>query len=112
MNILQIIVSAVVSALVTITFGLIIKRPLEKRAAAVESRAEADRVEREAMMAGMQAMLRDRLLQGFRFYEEQGYADYDDRSNMMNMYQAYHNLGQNGVMDSMYERFLALPEHR
>jgi len=111
MNILQIVISALISALVTITLGLIIKRPLEKRAEAAERKAEADRVEREAMMAGMQAMLRDRLLQGFRHYEEQGYADYDDRSNMENMYSAYHNLGKNGVMDALYHKFLELPEH-
>ena len=61
-------------------------------------------------MTGVQAMLRDRLLQGYRHYEEKGYADYDDRSNMENMYNAYHNLGKNGVMDSMHDKFLKLPE--
>ena len=68
MNVLQIVISAVISAVVTITLGLIIKRPLEKRADAAEKKAEADRVEREAIMAGMQALLRDRLLQGFRHH--------------------------------------------
>ncbi len=111
MNVLQIAISAVISAVVTIALGLIIKRPLEKRADAAEKKAEADRVEREAIMAGMQALLRDRLLQGFRHHEELGYANYDDRSNMENMYNAYHNLGKNGVMDELYKKFLTLPEH-
>jgi hypothetical protein len=56
-------------------------------------------------------MLRDRLLQGYRHYEEKGYADYTDRSNMKNMYDAYHGLGKNGVMDDMQNKFMMLPEH-
>lgn len=121
MNFVQILVSALTSALVTIILGLIIKRPLEKRAEAAEKRAEEERKrleksaaeeskKQEAVMTGVQAMLRDRLLQGYRHYEEKGYADYDDRSNMENMYNAYHNLGKNGVMDSMHDKFMKLPE--
>jgi hypothetical protein len=108
--------------MVTIILGLIIKRPLERRAEAAERRAEEERkkamkiAEEEskkqaAVMAGVQAMLRDRLLQGYRHYEEKDYADYDERSNMENMYNAYHNLGKNGVMDEMHNKFKQLPEH-
>lgn len=111
MNVLQIVVSAVVSALVTIILGMIIKRPLEKRAEQAERIAEQESKKQEALMAGVQAMLRDRLLQGYRHYEEKGYADYTDRSNMKNMYDAYHGLGKNGVMDDMQNKFMMLPEH-
>ena len=111
MNIIQIVVSALVSALVTIILGMIIKRPLEKRAEAAEKNAEEESRKADAMMVGVQALLRDRLLQGYRHYEEKGYADYDDRSNMENMYSAYHNLGSNGVMDDMHNKFLGLPQH-
>ena len=111
MNILQIVVSAVVSAVVTISLGMILKRPLEKRAEAAEKLAEEKKKEQEAMMSGMQAILRDRLLQAYRHYEDKGFADYDDRSNIENMYSAYHNLGKNGVMDDMHKKFMLLPEH-
>ena len=111
MSVLQILLSAGISALVTIILGIIIKRPLEKRAEAAEKLAEGERVKQDALMIGVQAMLRDRLLQGYRHYEEKGYADYDDRSNMENMYNAYHNLGKNGVMDDMQKKFMQLPEH-
>ena len=111
MNILQIVVSALVSAMVTIILGIIIKRPLEKRAEAAEQLAAEERKKQEAVMTGVQAMLRDRLLQGYRYYESQGFADYDDRSNMENMYNAYHTLGKNGVMDDMQHKFMQLPEH-
>ena len=111
MNVLSIIVSALISAMVTIILGFIIKRPLERRAEQAEKFAKEERKKQEAVMAGVQAMLRDRLLQGYRHYEEIGYADYDDRSNIENMYTAYHNLGKNGVMDDMNKKFLMLPEH-
>ena len=122
MNIVQILVSAGISALVTIILGLIIKRPLERRADAAEKRAEQERMKaekmaeeeskkQEAVMKGVQAMLRDRLLQGYRHYEQKGFADYDDRKNMENMYSAYHGLGENGVMDGMQKKFNELPQH-
>jgi hypothetical protein len=111
MNILQIVISALVSAMVTIILGVIIKRPLERRADYAEQMAADERKKQEAVMIGIQAMLRDRLLEGFRHYDDQGYAEYDDRSNIDNMYHAYHNLGKNGVMDKMYEKFMQLPEH-
>ena len=60
-----------------------------------------------AMKLAVQAMLRDRLLQGYKYYEQLGYADYDDRKNMENMYSAYHGLGENGVMDDMQKKFSA-----
>lgn len=112
MNVLQIVVSALISAMVTIILGMIIKRPLEKRADVAEKIAEEERVRQAAVMTGVQAMLRDRLLQGYRHYEEKGFANYDDRSNMENMYNAYHNLGKNGVMDDMHNKFLTLPQHK
>lgn len=111
MNVWQILVSAAISALVTIILGIIIKRPLEKRAEAAERIAADERKKQEAIMSGVQAILRDRLLQGFRYHEQQGFADYNDRSNIENIYNAYHNLGQNGVMDDMYNKFLKLPLH-
>ena len=62
-----------------------------------------------AVKKGVQALLRDRLIQGYKYYRGQGWADEDDRSNMENVYQQYHALGANGVMDNLRDRFLALP---
>ena len=66
-------------------------------------------VQIRAVKKGVQALLRDRLIQGYKFYRAQGWADEDDRSNMENMYQQYHALGANGVMDNLRGRFLDLP---
>lgn len=63
----------------------------------------------KAIKEGLQAILRDRLLQAYKHYEEKGYAEPDDRDNWENMYQQYHTLGANGVMDDIRTKFLALP---
>jgi hypothetical protein len=60
-------------------------------------------------MLGVQAFLRDRLLQGYRHYIAKGWADYDDRENMENIYKQYHALGANGIMDDLRAQFRNLP---
>ena len=62
-----------------------------------------------AVKRGVQALLRDRLMAGYKFYRAQGFADEDDRSNLENVYIQYHALGANGVMDDLREKFLSLP---
>lgn len=64
-----------------------------------------------AIKRGVQALLRDRLTQGYKYHEKVGWADIDDRNNLENIYVQYHNLGQNGVMDDLRSKFLALPTH-
>ena len=66
-------------------------------------------VQIRAVKRGVQALLRDRLMAGYKFYRAQGYADEDDRANLENVYVQYHSLGANGVMDELRARFLALP---
>ena len=66
-------------------------------------------VQTKAIKKGVQALLRDRLIQGYKFYAAQGWANIDDRSNLENVYIQYHNLGANGVMDDLRGKFLALP---
>lgn len=66
-------------------------------------------VQIKSVKKGVQALLRDRLIQGYKYYRQQGWADEDDRANLENVYVQYHNLGANGVMDNLRGRFLALP---
>ena len=69
-------------------------------------------LQNRAIMMGLQAILRDRLLQGYRFFFVRGWADYDDRENLENIWHQYHALGANGIMDGYRARFLALPVSR
>lgn len=62
-----------------------------------------------ALELGVQAMLRDRIYQLYRYCNEKGYASLAERENFENMYQQYHNLGANGVMDDYHKKFFELP---
>ena len=66
-------------------------------------------VQTRAIKRGVQALLRDRLLQGYRYFRQQGYADENERANLENVYVQYHALGANGVMDDLRAKFLSLP---
>lgn len=62
-----------------------------------------------AQSIGLQAVLKDLLKIRYLEWIEKGYAPMDARDDLERMYQAYHGLGANGVMDSLREQFLALP---
>lgn len=76
---------------------------------AIKKKTEALERQNAATQLGVQALLRDRLLQAFKYYIGQGYADYDDRNNVLNMYTQYEALGPNKVMENLYEKFESLP---
>lgn len=57
----------------------------------------------------LQALLRDRLRYQYCKYVKRGWMDIDDKNNYVNMYERYHALGENGVMDRMYDEILQLP---
>lgn len=76
---------------------------------AIKKKTEALERQNTATQLGVQALLRDRLLQAFKYYIGQGYADYDDRNNVLNMYTQYEALGPNKVMENLYEKFESLP---
>lgn len=84
----------------------------QKRDKLIAEQNEAMEKQNKALMAGVQAILRDRLLQGYKHYEAKGWADYDDRLNLENIYEQYHNLGANGIMDGYRQRFLELPTNK
>lgn len=66
--------------------------------------------ENKSLKQGVQALLRDRLYGLYNDYRDRGYAPLYAKENFKNMYKWYHNLGENGVMDSIYIKFMALPE--
>lgn len=76
---------------------------------ALADQTAAVEAQNKALMAGVQALLRDRLLQGYRQFFGKGWADYDDRENLENIWRQYHDLGANGVMDGYRKKFLELP---
>ena len=68
------------------------------------------RDESTALKRGMTALLRDRMLQSYRYCERKGFSDIADKENFESLYAQYHALGGNGVMTKIYEKMLALPD--
>lgn len=85
------------------------RKEIEQQQAEIKKQNEQLEAQNKATMLGVQALLRDRLLQAFKHYISQGYADYTDRQNVQNMYAQYEMLGPNSVMSDLYEKFTELP---
>ena len=102
-------VSGIISGVVGVLIAVFLKRPLEKRV--TESEAANKRVEEQntATMLGVQALLRDRLLQAFNHYLARGYITAGERDNIENMYTQYEKLGPNNVIHDIYDQVRALP---
>ena len=59
---------------------------------------------------GTQAVLRHDLYEMYDKWMKLGYAPSEEKVDFENIYQNYHHLGKNGVMDKMRDKFLALPD--
>ena len=110
MNLYQWLCLLGIPTIIGILISIIIKNPIEKKIAEQAAEQETQRTQSAAIMLGVQALLRDRLLQAFKHYEEQGWASYEDKKNVENMHIQYEALGENNVMNNRYDRFLALPD--
>ena len=73
------------------------------------NRLKASEQKQNALKAGVQALLRDRLIYQYEKYTAKGYAPVYVKENFENLYEQYHKLGANGVMDSIHEEFKNLP---
>lgn len=97
MSIYQILCLAGIPSLVSMFIGFVI------------ARVSSSRKQIQALKLGMQALLRDRLVQAHRTFTEQGFCTISDKDNFNNMYKQYHSLGENGVMDTLHEEVMKLP---
>lgn len=58
---------------------------------------------------GVQALLRSQMISDYRSWSSKGYAPIYIKDNFENCWTQYHNLGANGVMDNIHEKFMELP---
>lgn len=110
MSTYQVLTLCGVTSLVGLLIEFLIRRPLSKRMAKAEAEQATQRAQNAATMLGVQALLRDRLLQAYSHYMLQGWANYDEKQNVDNMHTQYEALGPNNVMQGYHERFMALPD--
>ena len=102
-------VSGIVSGLVGVLIAVFLKRPLEKRVIQNEEASARVEEQNKATMLGVQALLRDRLLQAFEHYLARGWISAGERDNVDNMYTQYEALGTNNVISDIYNQVRALP---
>ena len=102
-------VSGIISGLVGVLIAVFLKRPLEKRVSNNEEASARVEAQNKATMLGVQALLRDRLLQAFNHYLARGWIGASERDNIENMYTQYESLGENNVISDIYNQVRALP---
>lgn len=73
------------------------------------ARMNEERAQQEAIKAGLQALLRAQMVNDYNHYIEKGYAPIYARENFEGCWKQYKNLGGNGVMTDLHEKFLKLP---
>lgn len=101
--------SGIISGLVGVLIAVFLKRPLEKRVKDSEDASARVEEQNKATQLGVQALLRDRLLQAFEFYLARGWISAGERDNVDNMYKQYEALGENNVISDIYNDVRALP---
>ena len=69
------------------------------------------RVDNKLIKRGLQHVLKNELKIRYEHWFDQGYAPIDAKDDLERMYQVYHSLGANGVMDSHRNRFLQLSDY-
>lgn len=110
------IVSYVVNAGLTLALALITSRLKTEMSRIEQKNTELQaKVNKEncAIRKGVQSLLRDRMLQVYEYYYiGLGYCPIHIKDGFNANYEAYHNLGQNGVMDEIYREFMTLPTDR
>jgi len=62
--------------------------------------------QQQAIKDGVQALLRDRLIQAHNHYMDKGFCPIYARESMVEMAKQYYNLGGNGVIPSLVERVM------
>lgn len=68
--------------------------------------------ENDALKIGVQALLRDRIIQAYYYYTDKGWMPIDARESVDACYKSYEALGENGVIDDLMEQLHALPNHK
>lgn len=86
-------------------------RDKERERQKVAERIDRDKRDKESRMIrnGITAVLRDRIVQAYMYYENIGYLPLKERENIYMMYVAYHDLGGNGLVTQLYNELNELP---
>ena len=80
---------------------------------AIQAEGKVEQAERakkhEALVTGVVAMLRARLIAAMDYYLALGWVPHHKAEVVNKMYVAYHNLGGNDIVSLTYQHFMTLP---
>ena len=73
---------------------------------------KAQKTEQEAILQGIRAYLRDRIIQGYKYHMGQGYCPIYEQDNIQELYKAYKDLKGNGVISRLIDDLYKLPTEK
>lgn len=71
----------------------------------------AKKRENDALKEGVQALLRDRIIQAYNHYSDKGWIPIYAMESIEACYKSYEELGENGVIDNLMSQLRELPNH-
>ena len=77
---------------------------------AVSVRLKAEHDKNEAVAEGVQALLRESIVNNYNRYTDKGFCPIYAKESLKKVYHAYHDLGGNDVATSLYKKTLDMPE--
>lgn len=98
------IISMILSPLATVLIGFLWHSFLDYR--------KKQKAENEALKAGVQSLLRYRIIATYNEYAPKGYIPIHTIEGIDACYKAYEGLGANGVIDDLMEQLRKLPHHK
>lgn len=96
------------SVILTAGIGIAVKRIIARYKEQDAKEAERQ-IEMEAIKNGMRAILRDRIIQADIRFSRVGFVSPEQKENINLLYEAYHQLGGNGVVTTAYNHLMSMP---
>lgn len=78
----------------------------------VYKRVKENESQTESVKLGIQALLRNEMIDTYNKWLDKGFAPIYARESFENCYLQYHNLGANGVMKDIHDKFMTLPTEK
>ena len=100
--------SAIISAIISCVVSFFVGGGLTAIFAKVKGLAKRE----EALVEGVRGLLRSQLIEYHDKYMERGYCPVYAKEAARRSYEAYHELGGNGVITKLYNDIIALPESK
>lgn len=78
----------------------------------VRAQLKEEREHNEYIAAGVQALLRESIVNGYNRYSDKGFCPIYAKESIKRVYASYHDLGGNDVATELYQKLLKMPENR